>query len=142
MAACIPTYMLASSLVDDKVGMSWWQAVLTIFLANIIVLVPMVLNAHAGTKYGIPFPVYCRAAFGTLGANIPALLRAFVACGWFGIQAWIGGMAIYQILGEFVPSILTATPVGFLGISVPQIICFLFFWGINMWVIYLSLIHI
>lgn len=136
MAACIPTYMLASSLVDDKVGMSWSQAVLTIFLANVIVLIPMILNAHAGTKYGIPFPVYCRAAFGTLGANVPALLRAFVACGWFGIQAWIGGMAIYQILGEFVPSILTASPIASLGISFPQIVCFLFFWGINMWVIY------
>lgn len=79
MAACIPTYMLASSLIGG--GMNWWQAVFTIFLGNLIVLVPMILNAHAGTKYGIPFPVYCRAAFGTLGANIPALLRAFVACG-------------------------------------------------------------
>src|SRR5262245_37199087 len=89
MSACIPTYMLASGLVDPKIGMNWSQAILTIFLANLIVLIPMVLNAHAGTKYGIPFPVYCRAAFGTLGANVPALLRAFVACGWFGIQCWI-----------------------------------------------------
>lgn len=69
------------------------QAILTIFLGNAIVLIPMILNAHAGTRYGIPFPVYCRAAFGTKGANIPALLRAFVACGWFGIQTWIGGNA-------------------------------------------------
>lgn len=95
MSACIPTYMLASSLIGG--GMNWWQAVLTIFLGNLIVLIPMVLNAHAGTKYGIPFPVYCRAAFGTLGANVPAILRACVACGWFGIQAWIGGDAIYKI---------------------------------------------
>src|ERR1700722_20261550 len=94
MAACIPTYMLASGLISD--GMNWWQAILTIFLANVIVLIPMVLNAHAGTHYGIPFPVFCRAAFGTAGANIPALLRAFVACGWFGIQSWIGGNAIYK----------------------------------------------
>src|SRR5262249_52594041 len=78
MAACVPTYMLASSLIDE--GMNWWQAVLTIVLANIIVLVPMILNGHAGTKYGIPFPVYCRAAFGLRGANVPALLRALVAC--------------------------------------------------------------
>src|SRR5215204_1720331 len=92
MSLCIPTYMLASSLIEG--GMNWWQAVLTIFLGNAIVLVPMILNAHAGTRYGIPFPVYCRAAFGTLGANVPALLRALVACGWFGIQAWIGGEAI------------------------------------------------
>src|SRR5262245_49277595 len=80
MSACIPTYMLASSLIAE--GMNWWQAVLTIFLGNVIVLIPMVLNAHAGTRYGIPFPVYCRASFGILGANVPALLRALVACGW------------------------------------------------------------
>src|SRR3954463_6647987 len=96
MAACVTTYTLPSSFI--KGGMNWWQAVLTIFLGNVIVLIPMVLNAHAGTRYGIPFPVYCRASFGLLGANIPALLRALVACGWFGIQTWIGGSAIYQIL--------------------------------------------
>src|SRR5690349_24287040 len=83
MSACIPTYMLASGLIGS--GMNWSQAVLTIFLGNIIVVVPMILNAHAGTRYGIPFPVFCRASFGTTGANIPALLRALVACGWFGI---------------------------------------------------------
>jgi NCS1 family nucleobase:cation symporter-1 len=134
MSACIPTYMLASSLIGG--GMNWWQAVLTIFLGNLIVLVPMILNAHAGTKYGIPFPVYCRAAFGTLGANIPALMRAFVACGWFGIQAWIGGNAIYKILGVFVPSLVTGSSLPVLGITLAQFFCFLFFWGINMWVIY------
>jgi NCS1 family nucleobase:cation symporter-1 len=95
MSACIPTYMLASGLIGG--GMNWWQAILTIFLGNLIVLVPMILNAHAGTRYGIPFPVYCRAAFGTKGANVPAILRALVACGWFGIQTWIGGEAIYKI---------------------------------------------
>ena len=78
MAACVPTYMLASSLIEG--GMNWWQAILTVFLGNAIVLVPMVLNAHAGTKYGIPFPVFCRASFGINGANIPALMRAVVAC--------------------------------------------------------------
>jgi NCS1 family nucleobase:cation symporter-1 len=134
MSACIPTYMLASSLIGG--GMNWWEAVLTIFLGNLIVLVPMVLNAHAGTKYGIPFPVYCRASFGTLGANIPALMRAFVACGWFGIQAWIGGNAIYKILSVFVPSLASGVPLPILGINFAQVVCFLFFWGINMWVIY------
>ena len=88
LSACIPTYMLASSLIEE--GMNWWQAVLTIFLGNLIVLIPIVLNAHAGTKYGIPFPVLCRSSFGLRGANVPALLRALVACGWFGIQCWIG----------------------------------------------------
>jgi NCS1 family nucleobase:cation symporter-1 len=134
MAACIPTYMLASSLIRG--GMNWSQAVLTIFLGNVIVLVPMILNAHAGTRYGIPFPVYCRAAFGTLGANVPALLRAFVACGWFGIQAWIGGNAIFKILAIFAPALATSPVLGGLGISLPQLTCFLFFWGINMWVIH------
>jgi NCS1 family nucleobase:cation symporter-1 len=133
MSACIPTYMLASSLIGG--GMNWWQAVLTIFLANLIVLVPMILNAHAGTKYGIPFPVYCRAAFGTLGANVPAILRALVACGWFGIQAWIGGDAIYKIcltLFKIQPAVVT----NWFGISGGQFVCFLLFWGVNMWVIY------
>jgi NCS1 family nucleobase:cation symporter-1 len=132
MSACVPTYMLASSLIAT--GMSWWQAVVTIFLGNVIVLAPMVLNAHAGTKYGIPFPVYCRPAFGVIGANVPAILRALVACGWFGIQAWIGGWAIYKILAlhftswEDLPA--------FFGINGPQLVCFLAFWGVNMFVIY------
>jgi len=134
MSACIPTYMLASSLIGG--GMNWWQAVLTIFLGNLIVLVPMVLNAHAGTKYGIPFPVYCRAAFGTLGANVPAILRALVACGWFGIQAWIGGDAIYKILAVFIPVIANGVALPVLGINAAQFLCFLFFWSINMWVIH------
>jgi NCS1 family nucleobase:cation symporter-1 len=102
MSVCIPTYMLASGLVAG--GMNWWQAILTIFLGNIIVLVPMILNAHAGTRYGIPFPVFARAAFGTLGANIPAVLRALVACGWFGIQTWIGGQAIHAMMSVLSPS--------------------------------------
>ena len=134
LAACIPTYMLASSLIGG--GMSWWQAVLTIFLGNLIVLVPMILNAHAGTKYGIPFPVYCRASFGTWGANVPALLRALVACGWFGIQTWIGGNAIYKIAGLFQPSLASGDPLPVLGITGMQLACFLLFWGANMWVIY------
>ena len=134
MSACIPTYMLASSLIGG--GMNWWQAILTIFLGNLIVLIPMVLNAHAGTRYGIPFPVYCRASFGTRGANIPALLRALVACGWFGIQAWIGGNAIYKILAVFWPSLVAGEPLNFLGITFAQLICFFFFWAINMAVVY------
>src|SRR5258705_8767847 len=114
MSACIPTYMLASGLIGS--GMNWSQAVLTIFLGNVIVVIPMILNAHAGTKYGIPFPVFCRASFGTTGANIPALLRALVACGWFGIQTWIGGDAIYKILGVFIPSLTTGSMLPLLGI--------------------------
>jgi nucleobase:cation symporter-1, NCS1 family len=136
MSACIPTYMLASSLIEQ--GMNWWQAVLTIFLGNVIVLLPMVLNAHAGTKYGIPFPVYCRASFGIRGANIPALLRALVACGWFGIQTWIGGAAIYAIVTseKFFPAWKTLPPLPDVGINAAQLGCFLFFWLVNMLVIY------
>ncbi len=134
MSACVPTYMLASGMIDE--GMNWWQAILTIFLGNVIVLVPMVLNAHAGTKYGIPFPVYCRPSFGILGANIPALLRALVACGWFGIQTWIGGDAIYRILVVFIRSWSTLEKLPVIEINAAQLGCFLFFWAINMWVIY------
>jgi NCS1 family nucleobase:cation symporter-1 len=133
MSACVPTYMLASSLIDG--GMNWWQAVLTIFAGNLIVLLPMVLNAHAGTKYGIPYPVYCRPSFGILGANVPAVLRALVACGWFGIQTWIGGAAIYKMAGIFMPSIAAGTPI-LAGLNAGQWACFLFFWAINMYVIY------
>jgi NCS1 family nucleobase:cation symporter-1 len=133
MSACIPTYMLASSLIGG--GMNWSQAIITIFLGNLIVVIPMILNAHAGTKYGIPFPVFCRASFGTKGANIPALMRAFVACGWFGIQAWIGGNAIYKIMSVFFPAIGQSSATAF-GITAPQFVCFLFFWGINMLVVY------
>src|SRR5271155_161065 len=118
MAACIPTYMLASSLIGG--GMNWWEAVLTIFLGNLIVLVPMILNAHAGTRYGIPFPVFCRASFGTQGANLPALLRAFVACGWFGIQTWIGGNAIHKIVSIFIPSLAIGHPLPVLDITFSQ----------------------
>jgi NCS1 family nucleobase:cation symporter-1 len=134
MSACIPTYMMASSLIDG--GMNWWQAILTILLANIIVLIPMVLNAHAGTRYGIPFPVYCRAPFGILGANVPAMLRALVACGWFGIQTWIGGAAIYKILAIYFESIKQAPVVPLLDKNVAELACFLFFWAINIFVIF------
>ncbi len=133
MSACIPTYMLASSLIGG--GMNWWQAVLTIFLGNLIVLVPMLLNAHAGTRYGIPFPVYCRAAFGTVGASVPAILRALVACGWFGIQTWIGGDAIYKICLTIL-GLHPAAATNWLGITFPHFLCFLFFWGINLFVVY------
>jgi NCS1 family nucleobase:cation symporter-1 len=136
MSACIPTYMLASSLIAE--GMNWWQAVLTIFLGNTIVLIPMILNAHAGTKYGIPFPVYCRASFGILGANVPAMLRALVACGWFGIQCWIGGQAIYTVLKIFFPTWESLEVWNGLGINRAQLVCFLGFWSINMIVVFLG----
>lgn len=126
MSVCIPTYMLASGLIAG--GMSWKQAIGTIMLGNLIVLIPMILNAHAGTKYGIPFPVYVRASFGVRGANIPAVLRALVACGWFGIQAWIGGQAIYSML-----SVLWPRAANQAGVSWA---CFFAFWLLNMVVIW------
>jgi nucleobase:cation symporter-1, NCS1 family len=126
MSVCIPTYMLASGLIAG--GMNWIQAVLTILLGNLFVLIPMLLNAHAGTRYGIPFPVFVRASFGVLGANVPAVLRALVACGWFGIQAWIGGQAIYSML-----RIVWPAAANFSGSSW---ICFFLFWAINMAVIW------
>ena len=126
MSVCIPTYMLASGLIAG--GMSWWQAIATILLGNLIVLIPMLLNAHAGTKYGIPFPVFVRASFGVRGANVPAVLRALVACGWFGIQTWIGGQAIYSMLQIMWPS-AGQLPGGIW-------ICFFAFWALNIAVIW------
>ncbi|MGA2098218.1 MAG: cytosine permease, partial [Candidatus Acidiferrum sp.] len=102
MSVNIPTYLLASGMIAG--GMSWKQALFTVFLGNVLVLIPMLLNAHAGTQYGIPFPVFARASFGVLGANVPAILRALVACGWFGIQTWIGGEAINAMIVALVPS--------------------------------------
>ncbi|MGH9698141.1 MAG: NCS1 family nucleobase:cation symporter-1 [Candidatus Acidiferrales bacterium] len=101
MSVNIPTYMLASAMIAG--GMNWKQALFTVFLGNLIVLVPMLLNAHAGAEYGIPFPVFARSSFGVLGANIPAVLRALVACGWFGIQVWIGGEAVNTLLAAVAP---------------------------------------
>ena len=114
MAVNIPTYMIAASLVDG--GMSWRQAMMTVLAGNLIVLVPMALSGHAGTKYGIPFPVFARASFGINGAHIPSFLRAIVACGWFGIQTWIGGAAIYTIVLIAFPGVAdTARPDARLG---------------------------
>jgi nucleobase:cation symporter-1, NCS1 family len=126
MSVCIPTYMLASGLIAG--GMSWKQAIGTILLGNIIVLIPMILNAHAGAKYGIPFPVLVRASFGVRGANVPAVLRALVACGWFGIQSWIGGQAIYTMLQVLWPQVSSSTWT--------QWICFYLFWLLTMAVIW------
>jgi NCS1 family nucleobase:cation symporter-1 len=135
MSVCIPTYTMASGLIDS--GMSWSQAMWTIFLGNTIVLLPMILNAHAGARYGIPFPVFARASFGVLGANLPALLRALVACGWFGIQTWFGGAALYQLAKAMWPGIATlpaVLPAG-VGISTGEALGFLVFWAMNVWFI-------
>jgi NCS1 family nucleobase:cation symporter-1 len=125
MSVNILTYMLAASLIEG--GMNWKQAVFTVFLGNCIVLVPMLLNSHPGARYGVPFPVLARASFGVLGANVAAVLRAFVACGWFGIQTWIGGEAINVLLATVWPA----------WKSVPNGagICFMAFWLINLAVI-------
>jgi NCS1 family nucleobase:cation symporter-1 len=118
----VPTYYLAGSLVE--MGMAWWQGILTVLLANVIVLIPMVLSAHAGTKFGIPFPVIARASFGIRGANVPSLLRSFIGCGWFGIQTWIGGQAIFQLLNTLLvvhPHAQSPWPLlPWLGISAPE----------------------
>lgn len=125
MSVNILTYMLAASLIQG--GMNWKQAVATIFIGNLIVLIPMLLNSHPGTKYGIPFPVLARASFGVLGANIAAVLRALVACGWFGIQTWIGGEAISTLLAVLFP--------GWKNVAHGTAICFLIFWLINVAVV-------
>ena len=135
MSLCIPTYMLASSLIEG--GMNWWQAILTIFLGNTIVLIPMILNGHAGAKYGIPFPVLARASFGVKGANIPAMLRAIVACGWFGIQTWIGGFALYQMIHVWYPSIANLPPIfpESFDLKTGPALTFFLFWLLNMLVV-------
>src|SRR5438874_3021219 len=134
MAHCIPTYMLASGLMAS--GMNWSQALVTILLGNTIVLVPILLNSHPGTKYGIPFPVFARAAYGAFGSNVPALMRALVACGWFGIQAWIGGEAVNTFFRTIVPGWPTLLGAGLLGHSTTEWLSFLLFWSLNVYIIY------
>lgn len=131
MVMCIPAYTLAASLIES--GMSWSQAVGTVFLGNLIVLVPMLLIGHAGAKYGIPYAVLARASFGTQGARLPALLRALVACGWYGIQTWFGGQMIYTLAGVLMGQPLTGDPLPGLGISAAQFGCFLLFWALQFW---------
>src|SRR5881296_2471191 len=134
MAHCIPTYMLSSGLISA--GMNWWQAIITILLGNTIVLIPILLNSHPGTKYGIPFPVFARASYGTYGSNLPALMRAIVACGWFGIQAWIGGEALNTLFAAIIPrwTTLLGGPVG--GHPPTEWLSFLLFWGLNIFIVY------
>jgi nucleobase:cation symporter-1, NCS1 family len=134
MSVVITTYTLAGGFIEA--GMNWWQAMITILLGNTIVLIPMILNAHAGTKYGVSFPVLCRASFGTMGANIPAILRALVACGWFGIQTWIGGTALDALFSAMWSGWANlgggASP---LGVALHTWLAFLLFWGIEVLII-------
>jgi nucleobase:cation symporter-1, NCS1 family len=125
MSVNIPTYMLASGMIAG--GMNWSQALFTVFFGNVLVLIPMLLNAHAGAQYGIPFPVFARASFGVLGANIPAILRALVACGWFGIQTWIGGEAINAMIVVLAPA--------WAHFHYGAAVCFVLFWLLNVFVI-------
>jgi NCS1 family nucleobase:cation symporter-1 len=134
MAHCIPTYMMASGLISA--GMNWWQALFTILLGNTIVLVPILLNSHPGTKYGIPFPVFARASYGTLGSNLPALMRAIVACGWFGIQAWIGGQALQTFFAAFIPGWKDLLGGPLAGHTITEWFSFLVFWALNILIIY------
>lgn len=133
MAVCVPAYLLASGLIAQ--GMSAWQAMTTVLLGNLIVLVPMMLIGHAGTRYGVPFPVLLRASFGTIGARLPGLLRGLVACGWFGIQTWVGGFAIYQILNAISGAWFVGTPIAFIGIDLAQLLSFLAFWLVQVYFI-------
>ena len=139
MAHCIPTYTLASAMIGK--GLAWWQALVVIALGNLIVLAPILLNSHPGTKYGIPFPVFARAAYGTVGSNLPAMMRAIVACGWFGINAWIGGAALQTFFTSLWPGWAEL-----LGVSHPawtahpfqntQWVAFALFWALNIFVIF------
>lgn len=131
MVMCIPSYTLAAGLIDQ--GMSPWQAVSTVLLGNLIVLVPMLLIGHAGAKYGIPYAVLVRSSFGTQGAKLPALLRAIVACGWYGIQTWFGGLAIYTLGNILSGNALAGDPLPWIGINLWQLVCFVGFWTLQLY---------
>ncbi len=133
MVVCVPAYLLASGLIAQ--GMSPGQAIATVLLGNLVVLVPMLLIGHAGVRYGVPFPVLLRASFGTIGARLPALLRGLVACGWFGIQTWVGGFAVYQILNGVSGGAFAGAPLPMLDIDAAQLACFLGFWALQVYFI-------
>ncbi len=133
MVMCIPAYTLSAGLIEG--GMSAYQAVMTVFIANAIVLLPMLLIGHAGTKYGIPYAVLARCSFGTTGARIPALMRAIVACGWYGIQTWFGGSMIYTLLGVLRGAPIGGDAIAGLGINGAELLCFVGFWAIQFWYI-------
>ncbi len=133
MVACVPTYLLAGGLI--AAGMNWLQAVLTVFLGNVIVLAPMLAIGHMGAKYGVPFPVLLRSAFGPQGAKIPAVARGLVACGWFGINTWVGGSAIYVILNTLTGNMFVGAPLPVLGIDLAQTLSFLAFWAMHLYFI-------
>ncbi len=128
MAVCIPTYLLASYMMKE--GMGWLESLIIIGVANLIITIPMVLNGHAGVKYGVPFPVLGRSSFGTKGVHLASVTRGIVACGWFGIQTWIGGMAIYEIIYAFSDG---ATP---MDLNWLMFTCFGVFWFMNMYFIW------
>ncbi|MCY3814606.1 MAG: NCS1 family nucleobase:cation symporter-1 [Gammaproteobacteria bacterium] len=128
MAACIPTYLLASYMIRS--GLLWWETLTIILVANIIVTVPMTLNGHAGTKYGVPFAVLGRAPFGTVGVHVPALARALVGCGWFGVQAWIGGLAIHAIVCTLLGQPVTG------ALTTGKFVAFAFSWAITLYFIW------
>ncbi|XP_031503554.1 purine-uracil permease NCS1-like [Nymphaea colorata] len=130
----VPTYYLAGSLVE--LGMAWWQGIATVVVANLILLFPLVLTGHPGTRYGIPFPVVARSAFGIRGAHFPTLLRALVACGWFGIETWIGGQSIFALLPESAKPASLSGIIPWLGTSVLEFGCFVAFWIAQMSVIW------
>jgi len=135
MSVCIPTYMLAAVMIEA--GLTWRQSLLAILLGNAIVLMPLALNGHAGTKYGIPFPAYARAAYGTRGAHLPSIARSLVACGWFGIQTWIGGLAIHELLAILWPAWQGLGGGGtWMGYTLPHYLAFLIFWAINLWFVW------
>jgi nucleobase:cation symporter-1, NCS1 family len=133
MVMCVPAYTLAAGLVSE--GMSAYQAIVTVTLGNLIVLIPMLLIGHAGAKYGIPYAVLARCSFGTLGARLPAMLRALVACGWYGIQSWFGGLMIYALIGVLIGHPLGGARLPLLGLNLWQSGCFLAFWLLQFYFI-------
>ena len=122
MCLCLPTYSLASGMI--ALGMNWWESVLTVLAGCVVVMVAILLVSHAGTKFGIPYPVFARLWFGTRGAHLPALARAIIGAGWFGINSWFGGLALDAILPHIVPA--------WSGVWQHTLVAFFIFWAINV----------
>lgn len=130
----VPSYYLAGSLVD--LGMAWWQGIAVVVAANLILLFPLILTGHPGTRFGISFPVLARSSFGIRGAHIPTLLRALVGCGWYGIESWIGGEAIFLLLPRIIEESTFAKPLSWLGTSPLEFACFITFWVAQLGIVW------
>jgi NCS1 family nucleobase:cation symporter-1 len=111
-------YVFAGSLF--ALGLTSWQVLIALLVGIGIVNVFANLIAKSSQQNGVPYPVICRATFGVLGANIPAVIRGLIAVAWYGIQTYLASSAFVIVLLKFAPQLMPYADVhhhGWLGLS-------------------------